>query len=181
MKDDLVKISKFLSYILRHKPDAIALDISIDGWVKIDELISAAKKDGWPIDEEIINEVVKSNSKQRFSFSDDGLYVRANQGHSIEIELGLKPQIPPDILFHGTVEKFVANINNEGLKKMKRHHVHLYTNKNDACNVGSRRGRPVIFSVDSKSMFEDGLSFFLSKNGVWLTGYVCPKYIKREE
>lgn len=179
MNESLVETSKFLSFILRHKPETIGLKLSDSGWVKIEDLIDAARKNGRMINKELIDEVVKTNDKQRFTYSSDGLYIRANQGHSIQIDLDLKAQVPPNILFHGTAEKFVDNIFKEGLLKMKRHHVHLHVSKDDARKVGERRGKPIILEIDSKSMYDDGLSFYLSKNGVWLTEYVSPQYIKK--
>ena len=164
--------------ILRHKPEAIGLELSGNGWVKIDELINLANKNGQIISKELIDKVVKTNDKQRFTYSSDGLCIRANQGHSIKIDLELKPQVPPDTLYHGTTEKFIGNIMSQGLLKMKRHHVHLHSSKDDARKVGARRGKPITLEINSKFMFDNGLDFYLSKNWVWLTDYVSPRYIK---
>jgi len=170
-------ISKFLSLVLRHKPDAIGLTISPQGWLKIDELIEAATQNGKVLSRSILDEVVFTNDKQRFAYSSDGLSIRANQGHSIDVELELKLVNPPDILYHGTAHKFVDAIRNEGLSKRKRHHVHLSTLKETAIRVGMRHGKPVVLLIDSHQMASDGFKFYLSNNGVWLVDHIPPKYI----
>jgi putative RNA 2'-phosphotransferase len=170
-------ISKFLSYVLRHAPESIGIEFDQHGWVEIDTLLAAAKKHGHEISRETLNNVVSINDKQRFKISDDGTHIRASQGHSIEVELDLQPVIPPDFLYHGTVSKFLDAIQSEGLKKMKRQHVHLSADIQTATKVGSRRGTPVILVINARKMFQDGCSFYLSDNNVWLTDAVPSKYI----
>jgi putative RNA 2'-phosphotransferase len=125
--------------------------------------------------------VVALNDKQRFAFADTRTRIRANQGHSIEAELELKPRQPPELLYHGTVERFLASIRIEGLKKMNRQHVHLSADRETAVKVGSRRGEAAILIVRSGEMSRDGLEFLISDNGVWLTDAVPVKYIQYEQ
>ena len=181
MKKKLVHTSKFLSLILRHKPEIIGLSLDQNGWVSIQSFLEAANTHNYNISRELLDEVVFTNDKMRFSFSTDGLKIRANQGHSVEINLELKPVIPPEVLYHGTIEKFLNSIKESGLRKMKRQHVHLSATIETAKNVGSRRGKPVILSIDACKMYKDGYPFFLSTNGVWLTDSVEFKYIMQFE
>lgn len=179
MRKDLEQCSKFLSLVLRHKPEALGLTLDENGWVDVEQLLAAANKQGkeWTID--LINETVSTNDKQRFSISDDGKRIRANQGHSLKnVELELKPKEPPRILYHGTVDRFLEAIKRKGLQKMNRQHVHLSSDIETAQNVGGRRGKPVILEIASKEMFLDSNQFFLSENGVWLTEQVPAKYIR---
>ena len=175
MDKHLVRVSKFLSLVLRHKPKAIGLALSSDGWVKIECLLEACRTHGKQISMEDIESAVASNDKQRFSI--DSGRIRANQGHSIQVDLGLKPQDPPDSLFHGTATRFLESIVENGLKRMNRQHVHLSSNLVTAIAVGKRHGRPLVFSVDSYAMYNDGYEFFLSENGVWLTNSVPWSYL----
>lgn len=177
MNKKLVRTSKFLSLILRHKPDTIGLSLNDNGWVSIQDLIDAANANGHDISRELLDEVVFTNDKQRFAYSHDGQRIRANQGHSVKINLELESIDPPDILYHGTVERFLNSIKTSGLQKMKRQHVHLSATIETAKNVGKRRGKPVILSVNSCAMNRDGYNFFLSQNGVWLTDSVPWKYV----
>jgi putative RNA 2'-phosphotransferase len=172
----LVTISKYLSKYLRHEPHNIGLQLDSQGWVKVDELLNACRKYNFPISKKELNEVVKTNDKQRFSFDDTGTRIRANQGHSIKIDLDLEPRTPPDTLYHGTVAKFLVSIQQEGLKKMSRHHVHLSSDVETARKVGQRRGKPVILTINALKMHQDGYQFFLSDNGVWLVDSVPPEY-----
>ena len=176
MKKELVSTSKFLSLILRHKPDTIGLALDDNGWVSIQDLLDAANANDHNISRDMLDEVVFTNDKQRFSYSHDGKMIRANQGHSVQINLELKSIAPPDILYHGTVERFLNSIMASGILKMKRQHVHLSATIETAINVGKRRGKPVVLSVNSGEMNRDGYQFFLSKNGVWLTESVPWKY-----
>ena len=171
-------ISKFLSLILRHSPETINIKLDENGWANVNELItkSANNRQSFTFDE--LQEIVATNDKQRFIFNEDKTLIRANQGHSISIDLALTPQIPPEFLYHGTVSKFIDNIKNDGLLKMNRQHVHLSKDKETAIKVGSRRGVPVILIVRSLKMNEDGFDFYLSENGVWLTDHVPAKYIE---
>jgi len=178
MDKKLIKISKFLSLVLRHKPEIIKLELSANGWIKIDDFLKAAQKHGTTISRDMLDEVVYTNDKKRFAFSPDGLSIRANQGHSIDIDLELTPQVPPDLLYHGTAKQFLSSIKNEGLRKMGRQYVHLSASKSTAFRVGKRRGIPIVLTIKALKMFEDDINFYLSKNGVWLTEYVAPKYIE---
>ena len=176
-KEKVIKISKFLSLVLRHEPQRIGIELDAAGWVAVSELLRACRAHGQPLSPEELRQVVFGNDKQRFSFSEDGQKIRANQGHSVPVELGYGAAVPPRILYHGTVEKFLASIRAEGLKKGARHHVHLSPDERTAARVGSRRGRPLILKVESGRMHEDGYEFFLSANGVWLTEHVPPQYL----
>jgi putative RNA 2'-phosphotransferase len=171
------KISKFLSLILRHAPEKIGLVLDENGWVDVEELITKAAQDKMIFSREELEEVVVTNDKQRFAFNEDKSRIRANQGHSIDVELQLESREPPETLYHGTVPKFLESIRLEGLKKMNRNHVHLSPDTATAEKVGSRRGEAVILVVRSKAMYNDGFAFFVSDNGVWLTDHVPVKYI----
>jgi len=177
MKPDLNKISKFLSYVLRHKPEAIGIKLNKEGWIGVDEFITAANKDGNNLNRALLDEVVFTNDKQRFAYSADGLSIRANQGHSVDIELALEPTSPPDILYHGTATRFIESIKEQGLIKKQRQHVHLSALQETAVSVGQRHGKPIVLSINSKQMYEDGHLFYLSNNGVWLTDFVPLNYI----
>ncbi|MFK8012397.1 MAG: RNA 2'-phosphotransferase [Marinicellaceae bacterium] len=178
MKSELNKISKFLSYVLRHKPEAIGIQLNKEGWITVDELIDAANKNGENLNKSLLDEVVFTNDKQRFAYSADGLSIRANQGHSVDIELALEPTTPPDTLYHGTATRFIESIKELGLIKKQRQHVHLSALHETAVSVGQRHGKPIVLTINSKKMHEDGLLFYLSNNGVWLTEFVPVKYIR---
>ena len=171
-----VKISKFLSYVLRHKPHEIGLKLDNEGWAKVDELIVSAARHGTRLNHELIKEVVNTNDKKRFTLSGDGTRIRANQGHSIKVDLGLKVTKPPEYLYHGTATRFLKAIELNGLLPSGRHHVHLSTSYGSAVKVGVRHGIPVVLKIDSARMFMEGFKFYLSNNGVWLTDSVLPKY-----
>lgn len=173
------KISKLLSYILRHHPDDFGLTLSSDGWVAVDDLLSALRARGKGISLETLQKVVAENDKQRFAFSDDGKSIRAQQGHSVQVDLQYQPQQPPDTLYHGTVDRFLDSINQQGLDKGARHHVHLSVDQPTAVNVGSRRGKPVLLVIDAKQMAADGFEFFVTGNGVWLVDHVPPQYLQK--
>jgi len=170
-------ISKYLSYILRHHPEQIGLQLDEQGWVDIRQLIAGAARDDRELTLSMIKEVVESNDKQRFSFSADGTKIRANQGHSIAVDLQLKPEIPPAILFHGTSMKDLPQIRKKGILKKSRNHVHLSVNAETARIVGRRHGEPFVLIINSGQMHADGLLFYRSANGVWLTDEVPLKYI----
>jgi putative RNA 2'-phosphotransferase len=172
-----VKISKFLSKHLRHTPERLGLVLSPGGWVVVDELLSACKSHRFPISHTELKQVVANNDKQRFSFDETGTKIRANQGHSVEVDLQLQPQIPPSILYHGTGEKSVPAILGSGLLKMSRHHVHLSTDMETARKVGMRHGKPAIFIVDAMVMYQAGFTFYCSDNGVYLVDHVPPEYL----
>jgi len=170
-------ISKFLSLILRHRPETIGLRLDSNGWADVEELISKSEGHNQPFSKADLEEIVSTNDKQRFIFNESNTKIRANQGHSIEVELNLQSQVPPELLYHGTVEKFLVSIKTEGLQKMSRQHVHLSKDIETAKKVGTRRGEPIILNVSSAAMFKDGYIFYLSENGVWLTDNVPPVYI----
>ena len=170
-------LSRFLSLVLRHKPDEAAVTLDSAGWCEIDALIAGARQKGHIFTREEIAAVVASNDKQRFALSDDGLRIRANQGHSVQIDLGLQPETPPDTLFHGTVARFLDAIRREGLRKMSRSHVHLSRDQETAAKVGERRGKAIILRIDARAMHAKGHPFFLSANGVWLVEAVPPEHI----
>lgn len=174
----LVKISKYLSKHLRHTPEQIGIELSPSGWVAVEELLAACKKRSFVINRSELDEVVSNNDKKRFSFDATGTLIRANQGHSVEVDLQLKPAIPPDILYHGTGHGAVEAILQDGLCKMSRHHVHLSTDITTAEKVGIRHGRPVVFQVNSAAMYEDGYTFYCSENGVWLVDCVPSEYLQ---
>ena len=179
MKNNDVKISKLLSYVLRHKPESIGLTLDAEGWADIDTLISKSEK--VKMTREDISRVVKNSDKQRFIISDNGQSIRANQGHSIKVDLGLAPTAPPAYLYHGTATRFWESIKLQGLKKMNRHHVHLSKDKGTAAKVGGRHGKLQILTVDSKAMAEAGHLFYVSENGVWLTDFVPSQFLKLDD
>ncbi len=170
-------ISRFLSLVLRHQPETIGIALSADGWTNVDELIAAINRHGQALDFETLEQVVETNDKQRFAFSDDGEMIRANQGHSVEVNLGYQPTTPPEILYHGTVAKFLPSISANGINKGQRHHVHLSASLEVANIVGKRRGQPVILTVLAIEMHAAGHIFSISANGVWLTDLVPPQFI----
>ncbi|MBL1210565.1 RNA 2'-phosphotransferase [Geminocystis sp. GBBB08] len=173
----LIKISKFLSKYLRHTPFEIGLNIDNQGWVNIDELLFICEKNDFPITKLELIEVVKSNEKKRFSFDETGTKIRANQGHSIKIDLNLIPKTPPLILYHGTTRQFVNSILDQGLLKMSRHHVHLSTDLETAKKVGQRKGEPIILIINSQLMQKNGFIFYCSDNEVWLVDFVPREYL----
>lgn len=175
----LVKVSKYLSKYLRHTPDAIGIKLAPGGWVAVDELLTACAKNKFPITRQELQVVVEFNDKQRFSFDSTGTLIRANQGHSVEIDLQLEPAIPPQVLYHGTGSKSVESILQTGLRKMSRHHVHLSQDIATAKTVGTRHGRPVVFAVDAGSMHQADFIFYCSDNNVWLVDHVPPEYLQK--
>jgi putative RNA 2'-phosphotransferase len=174
----LITVSKFLAKHLRHAPADLGLSLQPGGWVPVDDLLAASARKGFHINYDELIECVETNDKQRFSFDDTGDLIRANQGHSVEVDLHLQERMPPDVLFHGTVERFLASIMAEGLKKGKRHHVHLSEDLETARRVGARRGKPVILSVAAGRMHAEGFKFYRSANGVWLTNSVPADFLK---
>lgn len=175
------KISRFLSLVLRHQPETIGITLTEDGWTNVDELIAAINRHGQELDFEALEHVVETNDKKRFAFSDDGEMIRANQGHSVEVDLGYQPTPPPEILYHGSVAKFLPSIRENGIHKGQRHHVHLSASLEVANTVGKRRGQPVILTVRSSDMHAAGHIFNISANGVWLTDLVPPQFINFPE
>lgn len=177
MKDRHVRTSKFLSLVLRHQPEKIGLTLDREGWVPVSRLLEALEAHGRRVTPDELREVVRANDKQRFSFSADGLNIRASQGHSVQVELGYEPSEPPATLYHGTAERFLPSIRQQGLLKGGRHHVHLSEQEATAVAVGRRYGRPILLTVASGAMHADGHPFFRSANGVWLTEHVPARYI----
>ncbi|MCM8531968.1 MAG: RNA 2'-phosphotransferase [Lentisphaeraceae bacterium] len=176
-KDLTKKHSKFMSLVLRHKPQEIGLELDEQGWAEVDQLLSKMQERGKKIDRALIEEIVANNDKKRFAFSEDGKKIRASQGHSLKLDLGLEEKEPPAMLYHGTATRNLSIIQSEGLKKMKRHHVHLSSETKTAMNVGSRYGKPVILKVNAGEMYRQGLKFYQSANGVWLTDFISVDYI----
>lgn len=174
----LVSISKFLSLVLRHEPQRIGLRLDDAGWVPVDELLQKAAAAQPLLTRDALLEIVAGSDKQRFALSDDGLRIRANQGHSVPVELGLTPLAPPTCLYHGTASRSVPAILAEGLKRGNRHHVHLTANRSTATDVGQRYGTPVVLRVDAYRMHQDGHVFFLSANDVWLCEAIPPEFVE---
>lgn len=171
-------VSKFLSYILRHRPHEVGLVLDSAGWIEIEELLTSSATHGNPISREELDYVVANNNKRRFAVSEDGLRIRASQGHSIDVALGYAACEPPKLLYHGTAERNLCAIREQGLVKGKRHHVHLSADAETAWNVGQRHGRAVVLVVRSGEMSRAGFCFYLSVNGVWLTESVPYRYIE---
>jgi putative RNA 2'-phosphotransferase len=177
MAKDLTGKSKFLSYVLRHQPESIGLTLDGQGWASIDELLAKCASVGNAIDRPLLEEIVGTNVKRRFTISPDGTRIRAAQGHSVDVELGLAPVEPPETLFHGTAQRFVAAILREGLRPGRRRHVHLSTDEPSAIAVGQRHGKPVVLRIASSAMRQAGYAFYRADNGVWLTDRVPPEFI----
>jgi putative RNA 2'-phosphotransferase len=173
----LVRTSKFLSKVLRHAPESVGLRLDDAGWVDVDDLLAAAERAGVPLDRPTLERVVAENDKQRFALSADGVRIRASQGHSVPVELGLAPVVPPEVLFHGTADRNLDSIRAQGLVPGRRTHVHLSADEATAVNVGRRHGRPVVLRIQSGGMHCAGYPFFRSDNGVWLTSAVPPGHI----
>ena len=175
----LTSISKFLSLVLRHRPQVVGMQLDSEGWLPIAELIDNANRRGHQLSLELLHKVVESCEKKRFSLSDDGLRIRANQGHSVrDVELNLDAVTPPSVLYHGTVAAFVNSIREQGLLKRSRNHVHLSADVETASKVGARRGQPVILMIRAEEMHQSGCIFYLSANGVWLTDAVPVSFIQ---
>jgi putative RNA 2'-phosphotransferase len=178
MAHDLIRASKFLSLVLRHAPERIGLALDSQGWADIGELIERAAGSGVALTREVVLQVVATSDKQRFAIDAAGLRIRANQGHSIDVDLDLEPREPPPTLFHGTAADRVAAIRTDGLKPGNRQHVHLTVTEATATKVGSRHGKPVVLRVQSGRMWSEGKPFFRAANGVWLTAAVPPGFIE---
>ena len=177
----LTELSKFLSYVLRHRPDAIHLSMEKQGWVGVQELIRNAQEAGKPLTLDLLKTIVANDDKQRYALNPDGTKIRANQGHSIEIDLNLQSLTPPRWLYHGTAERNLASIYKSGLQKQQRHHVHLSQDAQMAKRVGARYGKPVILRILAQAMVEQGFVFYCSDNQVWLTDHVPSKFIEFPE
>ncbi|RME03905.1 MAG: RNA 2'-phosphotransferase [Planctomycetota bacterium] len=171
------KLSKFLSYILRHHPEKIGLNLDKNGWADVNTLLEKCQQHNIHITRNELEEVVKLNSKQRFAFSPDNTKIRSNQGHSIPVELDYEPTPPPNILYHGTSERFLDSIRQKGLQKKQRHHVHLSSDMKTALEVGKRHGKPIVLKIKAREMSENGFTFYLTSNNVWLVETVPPTYL----
>ena len=172
--------SKFISLILRHNPQVIGISLDEHGWADVQDLIEGINRtEGHSLDMDTLEEIVRTDEKQRYSFNEDHTLIRANQGHSIPVDVELEEKIPPDILWHGTGEKYVSSIDAQGLIPKSRLYVHLSSDLETARKVGSRHGKPIIYEIDCRGMAEDGYHFFLSANHVWLTKEVPVRYLKK--
>ena len=179
-KNERTKVSKFLSLVLRHKPETINLELDENGWADTQVLLTKINVNGIRLTLEGLKEIVETNDKKRFAFTSDLSKIRANQGHSIGVDLKLEEQAPPDMLYHGTADKNLESIKEKGLLKGQRHHVHLSENKSTAIQVGQRYGKPIVLTIRAGEMNQKGKKFLLSSNGVWLTDFVSSEYIDFE-
>jgi putative RNA 2'-phosphotransferase len=177
MSGDEVGVSRFLAYVLRHHPDAVGIELDGAGWVEVGTLLDALARHGRPVPPDLLDRVVAGTDKRRFEVRDGR--IRAAQGHSVPVDLGLAPTRPPAVLYHGTVERFLPRILAGGLTPQRRGHVHLSADPQTATAVGARRGEPVVLTVDAAGMHGAGLVFFVADNGVWLTAHVPPRWIGR--
>lgn len=172
-------LSKFISLVLRHKPQAAGIELDSHGWADVNGLIDGICKTGRSIDRDLLEKIVHTDEKQRYRFNSDGTKIRASQGHSIPADVELQEAEPPEYLYHGTSEKAAAHIILEGVKPMGRLYVHLSKDTKTAQKVGKRHGKPVVFRVSAGRMYQSGISFFISENGVWLCGHVPAKFLER--
>ena len=177
MTADDVRRSRFLSLVLRHQPQTIGLRLDEAGWADVDELLRLLARAGRPLERAQLERLVAGNDKRRFAFSDDGRRIRASQGHSVAVDLGLTALAPPETLFHGTADRFLDSIRRDGLRPGSRRHVHLSADRTTAVTVGSRHGRPVVLTIAASAMAAAGHEFFRSANGVWLTAAVPPPFL----
>lgn len=177
---NLTSTSKFISLILRHRPEVIGITLDEHGWANVSELIAGVGRTH-ALDMSMLEEIVHTDSKRRYSFSEDKTLIRANQGHSVPVDVELEKVVPPEILYHGTGEKYTASVNVQGLLPMSRLYVHMSPDMDTARKVGQRHGKPVIYVVKSGEMQKTGYDFFRSLNGVWLTKHVPAKYLKALE
>lgn len=176
---DLKKVSKRLSYILRHRPDSVGLELADGGWVAVDALLDALNQSGKTLSLDLLEKVVVENDKQRFEYSEDRFRIRARQGHSADVDLGYEPADPPHVLYHGTAARFLKPIFEQGLIKGRRHHVHLSTDRETMLQVGARHGKPVLLEIDARQMVTEGHRFFVTGNQVWLTDCVPPEFLRQ--
>ena len=173
------EISQFISLILRHRPDVIGIELDAHGWANVNEMIDGISKNYSGFSWNELKNIVETDSKQRYSFNDDHTMIRANQGHSIPVDLDLSPIKPPSVLYHGTGEKYVGSIDAQGLKHKSRQYVHLSSDIDTAISIGKRHGEPIVYEVDCEGMFDSGYEFYISANGVWLTKFVPDRYLKK--
>ena len=177
MADEILRMSKFLSLVLRHKPELIGLTLDQNGWASVEDLIRLANRHGIRLTRPLLMQIVADNEKKRFALSDNGERIRASQGHSVKVDLGLPPALPPEILYHGTASRFLESILAGGLHSANRQHVHLSPDVATAMRVGQRHGSPVVLVIRSGEMAVAGHTFFVSANGVWLTDRVSQEFI----
>jgi len=171
--------SKFLSYVLRHEPEAIELSLDKEGWAVIDDLILRAGNKGYALDKDLIFDIVENSEKKRFTISEDGLRIRAAQGHSTQqVNITYAEKMPPDILYHGTATRFIVQIREQGLLPLSRQYVHLSSDEDTAIQVGRRYGKPVLLKIKAVDMYEKGYKFYQADNGVWLTAHVPCEFIQ---
>ena len=175
---EIIKTSKFLSLILRHEPERAGLKLGDAGWVGVDELLQAVNSHGVTLTLDQLKHIVATSDKKRFAFSDDGQRIRASQGHSIEVDLQYPPQIPPEVLYHGTAVRFLDSIRQQGLQKVERHDVHLSAETKVTVQVGGRHGKPALLTIRAGDMHRAGFLFRCSANGVWLVDHVPPQFIQ---
>ncbi len=176
----ITQTSKFIALILRHRPETAGVTLDEHGWADVRELIDGVNAaGGHRLDKDLLEEIVRTDDKQRYSFNEDHTLIRANQGHSVPVDVEPEERTPPEVLYHGTGEKYVPAIDAQGLIPKSRLYVHLSSDTETAKKVGSRHGRPVIYAVDCRRMHEDGCRFFLSKNNVWLTEAVPARYLSK--
>lgn len=184
-EEDIVvdkRLSVFISLILRHKPEEIGISLDEHGWANVEELINGINNSGRKINMEILEEIVRTDDKKRYSFNENKTLIRANQGHSIPVDVELKEAVPPKVLYHGTATRFLDSISKQGIKSMSRLYVHLSDNIVTAIKVGMRHhGKCVVLVIDADKMYNDGWKFYLSENGVWLTDYVDWKYVNMKD
>ena len=180
-RDELKKVSKSLSYVLRHRPDTIGIELGPNGWIAVDKLLNAFARHGKAYTRELIERVVAQSDKQRFEFSEDGKQIRARQGHSVEVDLGYTPAVPPEVLYHGTATRNLESIFESGLNKGNRHHVHMSTDKQTMLAVGMRHGKPALLAIDAKRMHEQRYTFYVTGNNVWLTDHVPAEFLRRTD
>ena len=181
MSDSLTGTSRFISLILRHKPEVIGITLDEHGWADVDDMIAGINQSGkYKIDRDMLDEIVRTDEKQRYSYNEDHTLIRANQGHSIPVDVELEKVEPPEFLYHGTGEKFTASIDKQGLIPKSRLYVHLSPDEETAVKVGRRHGKSVIYLVRAGNMKRDGYAFYRSVNGVWLTKEVPVKYLRKK-
>ena len=181
MKRDLKSKSKYLSYLLRHHPESIGIEVDKHGWAELDQLIKKAKTDGRNLDRNSIKEIIEESDKSRFILSEDENHIRAGYGHSIDVDLQLHPKIPPDLLYHGTAKRNVSSILEEGIRPGNRNFVHLSATVDEAKNVGGRHGRPFVLEIKARKMYEADFDFYQSESeaGIWLVSYVPVGFINQ--
>ncbi len=175
-KDD-VRLGHFISLVLRHQPEAAGISLDEHGWADVKQLLAGINATGRHIDMSTLERIVRENDKRRYSFNEDHTKIRANQGHSLPVDVELKKATPPVLLYHGTAKRFVGAICAQGIQKRSRQYVHLSDTYETALKVGARHGDPAVLTLDAEEMVKDGMTFYRSENGVWLCDYVPPKYI----